>query len=171
MEQVDSETSSCRTLELIRGSKIVSDNSSTVRIQGDCWPPYGEIITKSSLCWSSKLRVEVDYLEGKSALSFGFISPNERNEGQHRLSGKLWAWSSKSRKIFIKPFDSVSNYGRITPLTQFYNKDITSGSDLGVSSWLIASQTLAAFISLSMERMGGSVLATARPRFGMDIFA
>ncbi|PFX33813.1 putative transposase-like protein [Stylophora pistillata] len=77
MERDVSENSSCGTLKLIRGSNIVSDDSPTVGIEGDCWPPYGEIITKSSLCWSSKLRVEVDYLEGKSALSFGLITPNE----------------------------------------------------------------------------------------------
>ncbi|KAJ7384113.1 hypothetical protein OS493_023437 [Desmophyllum pertusum] len=77
MDQVF-EDSACRTLVLVRGSKCFSDTTPTAWIKGDCWPPYGEIVTRYPLCGASKLYVYVDCMEGQSTLTFGLISPQER---------------------------------------------------------------------------------------------
>ena len=42
------------------------------------------------------------------------------------------AWNSESRNIFKKPFDSKTNYGSISQIVQFYDKDIGTGSVLCV---------------------------------------
>ena len=70
--------SACCGLELVRGSNSYSGTTPTVRIQGDCWPPYGEIVTRYPLCGATKLKVFVDRVEGQSSLTLGLISPNER---------------------------------------------------------------------------------------------
>ncbi|KAL9966433.1 hypothetical protein ACROYT_G024506 [Oculina patagonica] len=125
-------------MELVRGLKCFSDTSPTVWIDGDCWPPYGEVVTRYPLCGASKMNVFVDCIEGQANLTFGLIFPYERRlhflgiqNGEHlRLSGKLWAWNSKSKQIFYKPYDSRTNYGSSSQITHLYDNDIVSGSIL-----------------------------------------
>ncbi|XP_078376032.1 uncharacterized protein LOC144659459 [Oculina patagonica] len=81
--------SGCRTLELVRGLKCFSDTSPTVRIEGDCWPPYGEVVTRFPLCGSSELNVFVDCIEGQANLTFGLIFPYERRR-QTGARTRLW---------------------------------------------------------------------------------
>ena len=72
------ENSAACALELVRGSKCFSDKTPTVSIKGDCWPPYGEIVTRYPLYGATKLNVFVDCIEGQSELIFGLISPHKR---------------------------------------------------------------------------------------------
>jgi len=72
------EDSASGVLELVRGLNSFPDATPTVWIKGDCWPPYGEIVTKYPLCGATKLNVFVDCVEGQSELTFGLISPSER---------------------------------------------------------------------------------------------
>lgn len=133
------EDSASPTLELVRGSNSCPDETPKVWIKGDCWPPYGEIVTRYPLSVGTKLNVFVDCVEGQSELTFGLISPNERSQtlgmqnGERlRITGTLWAWNSKHRRIFNKPFDSRTSYGSSSPIVQLYDEDIRSKSVLCV---------------------------------------
>ncbi|XP_066029289.1 uncharacterized protein [Pocillopora verrucosa] len=134
------EDSAFRTLELVRGCQYFSATTPTVWIQGDNWPSFSEIVTRYPLCGASKLHVFVDCFKGKSYLTYGLISPQNRKlqvlgvqNGEHlRLTGKLWGWSSQQKKFFKKTFDSKTSFAASSQLTHFYNRDIRNGSVLSI---------------------------------------
>lgn len=120
MDQALNSTEPIVGVEFVRGLQGLSDETSTVWVQGDLWPRYEEVVTRVPICASTKLVIFVEQMNGCPSLSIGLIFPNERNSqclweksGEHpRLTGKLWAWSSHSGQIYNKMFDSKNNYCR-----------------------------------------------------------
>ena len=65
-------------VEFVRGLQGLSDETSTVWVQGDLWPRYEEIVTRVPICASTKLVIFVEQMNGCPSLSIGLIFPNER---------------------------------------------------------------------------------------------
>lgn len=132
--------SACQSLQFIRGLQGFTDTSpSTVFVRGNRWPNFQEVVTRYPLCGSSELLYLVGCIQGQSTLSFGLIVPDNRRNHlvglqygeDQKLRGTLWAWNSKSRQIFRKPFDSRHCAGASSKIV-CYDCDVTSGSLLSV---------------------------------------